>query len=172
MHSARRLGCPNERERMEEISKEVDAVWQQEVYCVGSASTRGSILFADQQLFLLRTGATATRATAKRAIGAAGFAKLDSSSRRHTYESTKRGTCPSRLIALESASAPIIILVDGACKPAVSHAVPFCWTRLVERALGYTCRWRDCSRETAWKEQVAGQSEAFQSFSKWTWRRS
>ena len=33
-------------------------------------------LFVDQQFWLQRTGTTATRATTKRANGAAGFAKL------------------------------------------------------------------------------------------------
>ena len=60
--------------------------------------------FVDQQFCLQRTGTTATRATTKRANGAAGFAKLPVSSRRHANESTKRGTSPSRLIALEAAS--------------------------------------------------------------------
>jgi hypothetical protein len=82
-HSAKRIVVvSNKRDRMEEIAKEADAVLiAGGVTASGAASTRGRILFTDQQCFG-RAGAMATRAMSKRANGAAGFAKLDSELKR------------------------------------------------------------------------------------------
>jgi hypothetical protein len=70
----------------------------------------------------------ATRARARRANGAAGFAKLDSVFKKASMGQPKLGYQYVEAYCIRGESAPITILVDVRGNQAVSHAAPFCWT--------------------------------------------